>query len=371
MCLICRFLLLAVTAAALGLIWPGQVDAYRNDGVLKGAHGDPSVMPKSCRSCHRGMSMRISGEELACLACHGSDSQRQKMVSGAYLRLPGQARLHDIEVELRKPYSHPVLSVSGVHRQKEALPEEMVNAARHSECVDCHHPHLVDERFPFRGLPGKRVGNFLADIDKEYELCYRCHSSSANLPAHSTNKHAEFKTSNPSFHPVEGEGRNKYVISLKQPYVATAEKPGDVSIISCRDCHGSDEPGSPGGPHGSRYRGLLNTHYEMDDGRPESAFAYALCYRCHERSSILGNESFPYHALHIEGRRGSNQSGTSCFSCHDSHGSTRYPFLIRFNEDVVRPNADGKLEFKAQGVAARHGTCLLSCHGVEHNPKSY
>ncbi len=187
----------------------------------------------------------------------------------------------------------------------------------------------------------------------------------------STDKHAEFKTTNPSFHPVEGEGRNQYVISLKSPYAATAERPGDVAILACSDCHGSDNPAAPGGPHGSNYRGLLRLHYEQEDGRPESEFAYALCYSCHERSSLLGNESFPYHALHIEGSRAANQPGTSCFSCHDAHGSTRYQYLIRFNEDVVRPNQDGKLEYKAQGVASRHGSCMLNCHGVEHNPKSY
>ncbi len=340
-------------------------------GVLTGVHGDRELMPRSCQACHRGMSMKISGEETVCLSCHGNSQSRQAMIQGGYLKSGADRRLTDIGSELRKPYSHPALTVAGVHRQLEALPEEIVSAARHAECIDCHQPHMLDIGKPFRGISGKRVGNFIADIDKEYELCYRCHSSSANLPARSTNKHAEFKQTNPSFHPVEAEGRNKYVISLKAPYAAVAEKPGDVSMISCSDCHGSDDPGGPRGPHGSRYRGLLKVNYEMEDGRPESEYAYALCYKCHERSSILGNESFPYHALHIEGNRATDMAGTSCFTCHDAHGSTRYQFLIRFNEDVVEPNSLGKLEFKAQGVASRHGSCLLTCHGVEHNPKSY
>jgi hypothetical protein len=344
--------------------------AKGNKTVLQGVHGDRTVMPKSCRACHRGMAMGVSGEERVCLDCHGGSQAREQMVPRGYYKPTGSTSLADIEAELRKPYSHPVLTVKGVHRQKEALPEEMVNAARHSECIDCHNPHLVEKGRPFRGIAGRRVGNFIADIQKEYELCYKCHAASANLPAGATSKADELRLTNPSFHPIEGEGKNAYVISLKEPYAARQQLPGEISVISCSDCHGSDDPSGPKGPHGSVYRGLLVANYEMDDGRPESEHAYALCYKCHNRTSILGNESFPYHARHIEGG-GADRRGTSCFTCHDAHGSTVYQFLIRFNEDVVRPAADGKLEFKARGVASRHGTCTLNCHGVEHNARGY
>ncbi len=211
------------------------------------------------------------------------------------------------------------------------------------------------------------MGNFIKDIQKEYELCYRCHSESANLPGASTDKHLEFKVNNPSYHPVEGEGKNTYVISLKEPYVAKKEKAGDVSIITCSDCHGSDDSSGPRGPHGSNFPGLLKSNYEMDDERPESDYAYALCYKCHDRTSILNNESFPYHAQHIQGEIG-RQEGTSCFTCHDAHGSAQYQHLIRFNEDVVSENANGELKYDAQGYSARHGSCFLNCHGVEHDP---
>lgn len=358
--------LLLVSAGMVPTVHAARVEP----AMLEGAHGDTDLMPKSCRACHRGMNMRISGEEKTCLACHGSSGNRQEMVAAGYLAadLPGMA---DIGAQLRKPYSHPVFATGGVHYQLEALPEEVLDAPRHAECVDCHNPHRVDASDPFRGLAGRRVGNFIADIETEYQLCYRCHSTSANLPVTASDKQAEFRTTNASFHPVEGEGRNGYVISLKSPYVAKEEEAGDISVISCSDCHGSDGYGAPRGPHGSNFKGLLVLNYEMGDGRAESEFAYALCYKCHERASILGNESFPYHALHIEGNQASGSGGTSCYTCHDAHGSVRNQYLIRFNEDEVRPNADGKLEFEAEGVAARHGSCLLNCHGVEHNPLSY
>lgn len=347
-----------------------QVGGQNSSSMLRGDHGDKSVLPGTCRSCHRGMNMRVTGEERTCLACHGPSYKRSEMVSADLLKMRGGVELADIEAELRKPYNHPVLTTSGVHRQSEQLPEDVVNAARHSECIDCHEPHVVEKERPFAGIKGKRVGNFIVEIDEEYQLCYKCHAASANLPSWSTDKHLEFKVSNPSYHPVEGEGASAFVISLREPYAARKDRPADVSIISCSDCHGSDDPNGPRGPHGSNYRGMLKYNYEMEDGRPESYYAYSLCYSCHDRASILGNESFAYHAQHVEGAtRG--QGGTSCYTCHDAHGSSRYPSLIRFNEDVVEPNADGKLQFEAQGIASRHGSCLLRCHGVEHNPKSY
>jgi hypothetical protein len=366
-----NLLSILVAVVVLGSPYPLWAAVNSNTGVLKGDHGDKSVMPKSCRACHRGMAMRITGEESACLTCHGGSSARAEMVEKGFLKGNKSNDLRDVEAELRKPYNHPVLTVRGVHRQMEALPEEVVNAYRHSECIDCHNPHLAEKGKPFRGIAGKRLVNLIVEIEQEYELCYKCHSDSANLPGTSTSKHTELKTTNPSFHPVEGEGKSTYVISLREPYAARKERPGDISQISCSDCHGSDDANGPRGPHGSNYRGLLRLNYEMEDGRSESEYAYALCYKCHNRSSILGNESFPLHARHIAGNSAGNQAGTSCFTCHDAHGSTKYPFLLRFDEDVVRPNSEGKLEFKAQGVAARHGSCLLNCHGVEHSPKEY
>ena len=352
-------------------VFIGTTSMAANRGKLTGLHGDTTILPKSCRACHRGMQMSIAGEEQACLRCHGNSATRQQMKIAGYISDQAGSDLKDIEAELSKPYNHPVLTISGVHQQREVLPEDLVNAKRHSECVDCHEPHQLTKNAPYRGISKRGVGNFSADVTNEYQLCYKCHADSANLPANETNKREEFRLSNPSFHPVEGEGANAYVISLKAPYRARKERPGDISVISCGDCHGSDSYDGPKGPHGSVYQGLLVDNYEMESGRSETPRAYALCYRCHERSSILGNESFPYHSLHIQGNGTQEFAGTSCFTCHDAHGSTQNQYLIRFDDKVVEPNASGDLQFKAVGVASRHGSCDLNCHGVDHEPKSY
>lgn len=363
----CFYYSVAVGFMALVLLSPGVSQSA--ESMLRGAHANTEIMPKSCRACHRGMRISVNGEEDNCLKCHGDPSFRSNMASHGYLANAGVS-LADISLELLKPYSHPTLSYRDIHRQNELLPEDQMQLPRHSECVDCHNPHAVSADQPYRGIPGRRVGDAIVDVQYEYELCYKCHAESANLPGNSTNKHAEFNISNPSFHPIEGEGASAFVISLKEPYVARADKPADISVITCSSCHGSEDANGPKGPHGSTYEGLLVENYEQRDGFPEGQFTYALCYRCHERNSILADESFPHHSRHIVGLA-SAAGGTSCFTCHDAHGSTQYPSLIRFNEEVVRPNLNGKLEYRPNGVAARSGTCSLLCHEVEHDDRSY
>lgn len=173
----------------------------------------------------------------------------------------------------------------------------------------------------------------------------------------------EFALTNQSFHPVEGEGKNLAVISLIRPYRERKSSSSDVSILSCADCHGSYTPDLP--------QGLLTDNYATGDGIVESSFAYALCYKCHNRSSILGNGSFPSHSRHIAGEGNFKGGGTSCHTCHTSHGSVENKYLIRFNRDYVSESSTGKLKFVEKGTYAFHGECWLTCHGVDHNPKSY
>ena len=125
------------------------------------------------------------------------------------------------------------------------------------------------------------------------------------------------------------------------------------------------------GPHGSNISPLLSAPYERMDNIAESAATYALCYKCHDRNSIIGNESFSGHSKHIVDNK------TPCSICHDPHGipsaqgsATNHARLINFDTSIVqRDRITGRLEFQTSGDRA--GNCYLTCHGVDHSPKSY
>jgi hypothetical protein len=177
-----------------------------------------------------------------------------------------------------------------------------------------------------------------------------------------TNTRLEFAPSNPSFHPVAALGVNRDVPSLRSPLSI-------ASIISCTDCHNSSPGSGTKGPHGSDYPHLLAYRYETADYTGESESAYELCYNCHSRNSILNDESFSKHRMHVQ--------DAPCSTCHDPHGisSAQGTFvnnthLMNFDISIVRADsATGRLEFQDQGTF--HGQCFLECHGKQHSPLSY
>jgi hypothetical protein len=115
----------------------------------------------------------------------------------------------------------------------------------------------------------------------------------------------------------------------------------------------------------------LRDRYETIDGTRESAAAYALCYRCHNRTSILRNDSFR-NGLHSEHLG----EGVTCSACHDPHGivddgqSGSHTHLINFDTRIVFPvPPDTKPRFNDTGTFS--GSCTLRCHGETHNNWSY
>jgi len=326
------------------------------------AHKNSSTLPNLCGSCHKGHGLKrtpmlIQNEENLCFLCHGDSRKRDAAVTNGLIA--SGIALADIEKEFSKPYRHPI-ELKGVHKEKELLRKTGGNVQRHSECVDCHPAHgaiALNQRSYSKEF--KRKASTNSKFRYEYELCYECHAESAAILYPSTDKSAEFSSSNPSFHPVQEIGRGSDIPSLIPPYNTT-------SIISCTDCHSGDESSSTN-PHGSVYPYILGKNYTLEDGIPESEFTYAICYKCHLRENILSDRSFAYHRKHILDKQ------TSCYTCHDSHSSRDYPALIRFNKDPrftkVGPSSSGRLQYFRKGRFK--GECYLACHGVDHNPKEY
>ncbi|MEW8053502.1 MAG: hypothetical protein AB2809_24380, partial [Candidatus Thiodiazotropha sp.] len=299
-------------------------------------------------------------EDLNCTVCHS-----------------GNVATENIAAEFNKFSVHPIGDTTGVHDPA----EENIIRTRHVECADCHNPHSAgagggNPPGALAGVRGvDRFGAAVKPLVFSYQLCFRCHADSANKPAPrtrrqigQTNVRLEFDPTNPSHHAVLGTGANPDVPSLIAPLTIS-------STISCQDCHNSDSGrnaggGGPRGPHGSRFEPILERQYITLDGTPESASAYALCYKCHDRNSILNDESFPLHNKHIV------EENTPCNVCHDPHGISgsqgnflNNSKLINFDLSAVSADANGNLRFESNGNFT--GTCYLNCHGEEHAPLSY
>ena len=333
-----------------------------------------TVRDNACLNCHKIHSapererlLRFRREEDNCLNCHS-----------------GAVASFNIAADIGKRHGHNPRFRTG-HHDPEEIPFTM---RRHVECVDCHNPHAAQANpvGAVRGTLGQTVkgptlhvsgitvsGREIDEARFQYEICFKCHGDGIHRPrlrtsrqVSQTNVRLEYQTSNPSFHPVAGPRRNRDVVSLIPPLRFG-------SVITCTDCHNSDNARSAGGsgangPHGSIHESLLALNYDTADFTTESREAYELCYSCHDRDSILGDESFSRHRRHIVDIR------TPCSVCHDPHGvyrgqgnSTNHSNLINFDLSVVMPAdtpSGRRVEYEDRGRFA--GSCTMTCHGFTH-----
>ncbi|MFT5123506.1 MAG: putative CXXCH cytochrome family protein [Kiritimatiellia bacterium] len=321
-----------------------------------------TVANNACGNCHKPHTagtpvalLNFADEESNCFSCHN-----------------GNVAALNVASDFAKFSVHPVTDTQGVHDPL----EDLLNPPRHVECADCHNPHAtrnaaaVAPNAPgaLAGVKGiSQSGAAVQPIQFEYELCYRCHADSNNRgPAvvnrvdPETNTRLEFDPGNASYHPVAAAGQNPDVPSLKAGYTINSQ-------IYCTDCHNSDSGSraggnGPDGPHGSLYAPLLERNLVMTDYTAENANTYALCYKCHDRSSIIDDKSFREHQKHIRDVQ------AACTTCHDPHGSSGNTHLINFNPDTVFP-FNGVIEFVDTGRFM--GNCTLTCHGKVHNQLNY
>jgi hypothetical protein len=187
---------------------------------------------------------------------------------------------------------------------------------------------------------------------REYEVCFTCHSSWTTRPAGQSDFAAKFNDKNPSFHPVEGAGKN-----LNINAAAWTNGWKETSLVYCTDCHTSDDT-TIRGPHGSNNRWILKRPYT--NANSPALASNGLCFDCHSYAVYASTSTSTVGSRWrgISDRPGHTHGGYSCYACHDSHGSSTTPFLLGHSVSVYTKTATG-------------GSCDPSCHGAESYSVAY
>lgn len=270
-----------------------------------------------------------------------------------------------------------------------------------ANCNGCHDIHAKEDPARLRPTAFDERGQVLkVKRTTVAQVCFGCHAGTeaARLSKGEADIGALF---------LRGTG------SAHRPGTRAADVKGVPSLrlglfkgsLDCTSCHTNPSPGGPKGPHFSSFPHLLQAAYGRESDLANSGERNNdLCYLCHDRSSILGNQTFPLHAQHVQGfsktqpapavpgrapqwkdpfMRQSGASGlprtvslnpgfgrpTACATCHDPHGSPKSPSLIRFDPIVVTRSSMGIIDFRRTGLG--RGSCTLSCHGYDHVQARY
>jgi predicted CXXCH cytochrome family protein len=310
--------------------WPsGQTSTQVRDWSCLACHA-PHTVDGAERLLRNGAAGGQSAIEETCYQCHKSSG------SGGIAQ--------NVQSEFAKANKHPVTLSPGVHRPvfitrpPAGLPENVLLSPggsaedprftdqKHVECVDCHNPHRVTASNRTEGMRGiainagavENVVNDPAPADgqsstRQYPVCLRCHgdtydriTGTVTLPsgAQPGNKRLQFQTTNSSFHPVAGPGRNT---SSNLGAQLTPNGLNVSSVIKCTDCHNSNAyentagrapttgttPNQPVGPHGSSYASILRARYWNSLPGPQTwnSANFNLCFRCHSVTALTAEQT--------------------------------------------------------------------------------
>lgn len=361
---------------------------HRMDGWQQSAH---ALSPKSVPfTVTNGQQLPYASMfDNACATCHVAHTatHRERLLRNRPYDLCINCHsgfpATDISALMNQRSGHRVNRFINLHEPT----EDPLTMRPHVDCVDCHNPHAVKSN-PLASTgaiaalgnlvpPGMEfvpgVNSSGTPIDRAryyYEVCFRCHADNP-VPVDRRiirqrdaigNIRRQLLPTAASAHPILFPARGGMDVPSLLPAVRSR------TVIGCQDCHNNPDARElggfgPNGPHGSRFEFLLSDQYETADFTIESPQAYALCYKCHDRNSILADESFRLHNLHVVRGR------APCSACHAPHGVTgsrgQHGHLINFDFTIV----GGQRFYNDTGQFS--GSCTLTCHGVNHVNLSY
>lgn len=310
----------------------------RYDDLCKACHGDITMGRElvhgpasagACGACHEPHAaphprlLAQSGREM-CLRCHVTTGIEIDTMHVAHDPARGDCLVcHDPHATDQQAMltDEPVALCTSCHTDI----AEAVNSAstQHAavtsdrSCLNCHSPHATDYTKLLH--------------DEPMALCFECHDKPIEMP----------------------DGRK--LQNMKKIIESGKSLHGPVAEHDCTACHEI---------HGGGHTRLLTAEYPSDLYYPFKDSAYALCFSCHDKQSILvertdtltgfRNGDLNLHYVHVN----RNDKGRSCSICHDSHAASR--------EHHIRD----KTPFGPQGwmlpinfkVEPEGGSCAAGCH---------
>ena len=386
------FMLALCLAAALGAQAP---PAARPQGAVLDAH-------RRCAACHsshrplglpQGRRARMDGD--LCENCHQATPQGAQTPEAP--RLPARSAMGSTHLvdPLMPPRAGSYVRVV----RRSGRPLILKNS-----CLGCHDAHartpgmLRADAFDVRGRLAGRKSATAADV------CFGCHAGqdAVRLDTGHSDLGACFSSTAASSHRINSAATDR-------PDLPSLRATAFRGRLDCISCHDNPDTSGLRGPHASRYPSLLKAPYGHEQsGARAGTQSGDLCYTCHDKFSILGNQSFPFHSQHLQGFRSGGSTGlarglrswgpvapqvigprsprdllpgripaalatfeepATCATCHDPHGSATNPSLIQFDPMVVTPSSVGGIRFQRTGLG--RGSCTLSCHGYDHIQKRY
>lgn len=328
------------------------------------------------------------------------------------------ASKRNVESETGKTYAHHVKNYTNIHKATEGKnynPNGWLGSTPwHVECQDCHNPHTAGGVLhsiglntisavsatlsPLYGAGGARmsswplawtaplstnftyieplgaVNNVSTVADKEYEVCFKCHSSfawgagapptSPSLGAAMTDQAKEFNPGNASFHPVGGTNANT-------AGTYTGGWNSGTQTMYCSDCHTRNGGISPLGPHGSNEKFILSYAYTDSTGAKTDPVQPStdLCFTCHDVSTYLSGLETPAgtgtgfrngaYNLHTRHKSLATSSASSlyayrCVNCH-----TRIPHGYKNKAMIVLGTDGADVTTYAAGGSAKISSATL------------
>ncbi len=299
--------------------------------ALKGAHSHKPAA-ENCTSCHEvhtGSHEKLlkSASRDLCLSCHegvgetiAKAAHGHKPVEGECLQCHKPHASDEIRMLAKSPQELCVSCHEVVGKTMAAATHPHSAATDARSCLNCHAPHGSEH--------AKQL------LKSPVDTCMTCHQKAIVVDAKRT------------------------VAATTELTAAAFHKHGPINKGECSACHDV---------HGGAHDGLLVQPYEKTFYQAYSDTAYALCFKCHDRSLVVAtsaeketgfrNGTRNLHSVHVN----RTSQGRSCRACHTVHASrfdTMIADKVPFGEWVLPLNF-AKTE--------NGGSCGPGCH----RPASY